>query len=133
MWTTFALRNHTIASPSVWAFGAWKHVMSSPSRWNVTLSLKVTIGSATSGEGGVLRSKMALYCSVLSRLRTLSCATIATPALPKFSFPPVWSPWKWVLKRKRIGLSLIAVIAALILSVSGANSSSITSTHSRPA
>ena len=43
------------------------------------------------------------------------------PSLAKFALPPVWSPWKWVLIRYFTGSGEIALIAALILSESGAN------------
>ncbi len=43
------------------------------------------------------------------------------PSLAKLSLPPVWSPWKCVLMTYLIGSGEIALIAALILSDSGAN------------
>ena len=51
----------------------------------------------------------------------LSCATTVTPSLAKFSLPPVWSPWKWVLTRYLMGSGEIALMATLIFSESGAN------------
>ncbi len=51
----------------------------------------------------------------------LSCAMTVAPSFWKFAFPPVWSPWKWVLTMYLIGSGEIALTAALILSDSGAN------------
>src|SRR5262249_44765367 len=51
----------------------------------------------------------------------LSCATTIAPSFWNGPLPPVWSPWKWVLIRYLIGSGEILVIAALILSCSGAN------------
>jgi hypothetical protein len=51
----------------------------------------------------------------------LSCATTMAPSSAKFSFPPVWSPWKWVLMRYLTGRGEIAAMAALIFADSGAN------------
>ena len=73
-----------------------------------------------------------MNCSVLMRLRTLSCATISAPALPKFSLPPVWSKCQWVLSTNLTGLGVIFAIAAVIFGVSGANWSSIRKTASSP-
>ena len=64
--------------------------------WKVTESLNVTTGSAAAGAAAVRRA-VPTNCSTDMRLRTLSCATSSTPALPKFSFPPVWSPCQCVL------------------------------------
>ena len=47
------------------------------------------MGSAALGLGGVFRLNIALNCSVLIRVRTLSCATMMTPAPAMFSLPPV--------------------------------------------
>ena len=125
MWTTSAFTKRTIASPSVWAGGTWYTRISSPFQWNVTASVKVTTGSAPSGEGGIFRPNAAMNCSALMRRRTFSCATRSAPALPMLSLPPVWSPCQWVLTTKRTGSGVIARIAARILSVRGAYWSSI--------
>jgi len=50
--------------------------------------VNVTTGSALGGEGGTLRFISWMNCSVLIRLRTLSCATITAPAVARFSLPP---------------------------------------------
>ena len=62
----------------------------------------------------------------------LSWATTVTPSLAKLALPPVWSPWKWVLTRYLIGSGEIALTAALIFSVSGANCPSTRRTASLP-
>ena len=72
--------------------------MFSPFWYSDTWSVKVTTGRAIMGEAGVVRLNTLLNCSMLMRRRTFSCATMTAPAVPKFSFPPEWSPWKWVLK-----------------------------------
>ena len=93
--------------------------------------MKVTTGRAAAGEGGSRRFNAEMNCSTLMRRRTFSCATITTPLLAKFSLPPVWSKCQCVLRRKRIGPPSAAT-AALILSDSGANWSSMRITPSLP-
>ena len=44
-----------MASPSVCAGGTWKTTIESPFRWNDTVSVNVTTGSAPGGEAGSLR------------------------------------------------------------------------------
>src|SRR5262249_13432871 len=86
---------------------------------------------AFSGEGGTfLPPIISTSCSLLMRLRTLSCATMSAPKPAMASLEPVWSPCQWVLKTKRSGLGEILATAALILGASGANSSSMTNTPS---
>ena len=55
----------------------------------LTSLAKVTTGSAMRGSGLTFMFMKAMNCSLDIRLRTLSCATITTPALPRFSLPPV--------------------------------------------
>ena len=60
--------------------------IASPFQCRVTLSLKVTIGSASDGNG--VAEKLAPACRFSSRrLRTFACATIAESA-PKPALPP---------------------------------------------
>ncbi len=66
------------------------------------------------------------------RLRTFSWATITMPSLPRFSFPPLWSPCQWVFTTKRMGCGVKDATAARILVVSGAYWSSIRKTPSSP-
>ena len=60
-----------------------------PFQCSVSSSLKVTIGRAASGDGGIAWLKISRNCSVLMRTRTLSWATMTAPASPKASLPPV--------------------------------------------
>lgn len=89
MWITFPAEKWMIASPSVCAGGTCTTWISSSFKWNATPSMKVTMGSALAGEGSTLELSAAINCSLLMRVRTLSCATMMTPALAKFSLPPV--------------------------------------------
>ena len=88
--------------------------------WNVTSVPKVTSGSARRGDGSTRRLKNARNCSVLIRLRTLSCATISAPASARLSLPPVWSPCQCVLRMNCTGFGVIAPTAAWIFGASGA-------------
>ena len=72
-----------------------------------------------------MRPKAPMNCSVLMRRRTFSWATRSAPALPMFSFPPVWSPCQWVFTTKRTGSGVMLADRGTILSVSGAYWSSI--------
>ena len=83
----------------------------------VTASEKVTTGSAARGAEGTRRFSDAMNCSDDIRLRTLSCATMMAPAFPKFSFPPVWSPWKCVFRTNFTGDGVMVRIAATIFGV----------------
>jgi hypothetical protein len=116
--------NTTSASPSVCAGATWIARISSPLRCSVTPSPKVTTGSATAGEAGTFFLMKAMNWSLAIRVRTLSWATMTTPAAPKLAFPPVWSPCQWVLMMNRTGAGVSALTAAMILGVSSANSSS---------
>ncbi len=51
----------------------------------------VITGSAVLGDAACyeLAPTKLMSCSVVMRLRTLSCATIKAPVLPKASLPPV--------------------------------------------
>ncbi len=133
MWSTFAFRKYTIASPSVCAGGTWKASTSSPFTWNEMESTNVTSGSAAAGDGGTFESKALMNCSEDMRFLTLSWATMTTPVFPRFSLPPTWSPCQCVFRTKRMGLSETAATAALILSESGAYWLSIMKTPSAPA
>ena len=132
VWITLASAKRTMDSPSVWACAKCVTSMVWPLRWKVSPSVKVTTGSAAWGEAGDSRSRNSLKLSTLMRARTLSCATITEPASPKFSLPPVWSKCQCVLSTKRTSPSWTAAMAARILSVSGANWSSMRKLPSSP-
>ena len=70
--------------------------------------------------------------STLSRLRTLSWATITAPAAAIAGSPPVWSGCQCVLMTKRTGFLDSAATAVFSLAVMGAISSSTTNTPSSP-
>ena len=111
-----------MTSPSVWAGATWKQLASSPLRWNVSESSKVTIGHAPGGAAGMVSWAKVRNCVTVRRRRALSWAMITAPAAASFSLPPVWSPCQWVLSTKRIGLPpLTESTAARSLSESGAN------------
>ena len=93
MWKTSPFTKWTIESPSVWAGPTKKTRISSPFQWKVTASLKVTTGSAASGAGSTWRLKAFMKVPAAMRRRTFSWATRSAPVRPRFSFPPVWSPW----------------------------------------
>ena len=57
---------------------------------------------------------------------------MVAPALPKFSLPPVWSPCTCVLTRNLIFWSDTLRMAAMILSLSGANCESTMKMPSGP-
>jgi hypothetical protein len=63
VWNTFARFQWMMESPSVWARSTWMTRIRSPFQWKLTPSLKVTTGSARSGEAGVTRGCGPASCS----------------------------------------------------------------------
>jgi hypothetical protein len=94
--------------------------------------VKVIDGSAVRGEAVNFMPRNSIWPSTDMRFLTFSCATIAAPAPPKFSLPPVWSKCQCVFTRYFTGFGDSLAIASLILGVSGANWSSTITTASGP-
>ena len=88
MCSTFALVNHTMASPSVCDGLTWNTTTVSPFTCNVVLSLNVITGRALAAAGGILALKNLLSWPSTRRARTRSCAISNAPAFARFSLPP---------------------------------------------